>query len=538
MEQPSLSTDEQPRADSPDNSDRPRIKTQLYKTEACQNWLLYGVCGYGVLCKFAHGPCEQRARPRHPKYRTSMCKDFPLGMCAFGNRCNFAHTLDELRTPIPTVPVGVPADSATNRPPAGTYKKPSAATDSRLPAITRVASNLRRNQSMGTLRSPHAAANSALLAAALHPVPPLPAHVPGVHPATGDAATLTMHQTFAHLPSEQLGTASSQHYPGMPKQPLHHLQHEHAARRVSSLSQLPSLRTSSSYSSPATTTAPPNGYYERNFLSAAPAVLSTGLPLPHPTQSLAYYASPLAQMAPVGAASPALSSLSFWGSDDASTLQPLADGDALVAEYLRVQQQQQQLQQHPTPAVPVLSNDAITMQHQRRTLTSSVSMHALPRLQAPAGWEQRQYSPQPGTLSLSSSIPILRSIASSQSSAATLIDSEGWPSNAQLKSFNLELQLAKPPGSRFFPSSSTETVTTMTVATTGAGIQTGVDPFSTYHNGAYYPHNHQQQQLRRQHSTDDWISLRSATREQMAVPHRQLTPSSNPGLLLESSGLY
>ncbi|KAJ1948533.1 hypothetical protein EC988_005137, partial [Linderina pennispora] len=40
---------------------------------------------------------EQRSRLRHPKYKTSLCKDFPLGKCTFGMRCNFAHSLDELR---------------------------------------------------------------------------------------------------------------------------------------------------------------------------------------------------------------------------------------------------------------------------------------------------------------------------------------------------------------------------------------------------------------------------------------------------------
>ncbi|KAI8325053.1 hypothetical protein GQ54DRAFT_244471, partial [Martensiomyces pterosporus] len=72
-------------------------KMQLYKTEPCQNWAMYGTCRYGNLCKFAHGMTEQRSRLRHPKYKTSLCKDFPLGKCTFGVRCNFAHSLDELR---------------------------------------------------------------------------------------------------------------------------------------------------------------------------------------------------------------------------------------------------------------------------------------------------------------------------------------------------------------------------------------------------------------------------------------------------------
>ncbi|KAJ2482375.1 hypothetical protein IWW47_005833 [Coemansia sp. RSA 2052] len=188
--------------------------------------------------------------------------------------------------------------------------------------------------------------------------------------------------------------------------------------------------------------------------------------------------------------------------------------------------------------MPALSNAAISVQHQRRTLTSSVSMHALPRLQPPTGWEQRQHSPQPGMLSLSSSIPMLRSIASSQSSAATLIDSEVWPSNAQFKSFSLELQPAKPHGSRFFPSSSTAAPTMTASATANSDLATGVDPFGIYHNGAYFPHNQQQQQqLRRQHSIDDWVSLRSVAREQAPATYKQQPPPSTPGLSLESSGI-
>ncbi|KAJ1819294.1 hypothetical protein LPJ56_003678, partial [Coemansia sp. RSA 2599] len=63
---------------------------------------------YGHLCKFAHGVCEQRSRLRHPKYKTSLCKDFPLGKCTFGERCNFAHSPSELRANMAAQSVQVP----------------------------------------------------------------------------------------------------------------------------------------------------------------------------------------------------------------------------------------------------------------------------------------------------------------------------------------------------------------------------------------------------------------------------------------------
>ncbi|OMJ23534.1 Zinc finger protein zfs1 [Smittium culicis] len=74
------------------------IKQELFKTEQCKNWILYGTCRYGDACKFAHGFVEQRCRDRHNKYKTSLCKDYPLGKCTFGIRCNFAHSTSELIT--------------------------------------------------------------------------------------------------------------------------------------------------------------------------------------------------------------------------------------------------------------------------------------------------------------------------------------------------------------------------------------------------------------------------------------------------------
>ncbi|KAJ2062651.1 hypothetical protein GGI17_002259 [Coemansia sp. S146] len=526
--EPTPNPDEQQRVDSPDDSDRPRIKTQLYKTEPCQNWSLYGTCGYGRMCKFAHGTCEQRTRPRHPKYRTSMCTDFPLGTCAFGNRCNFAHTPDELRSPIPTVPTAA-AHSVNNRPSVAASKKQSAGVNSsKVPAIARVAGDIRRYQSMGTLRSARPVIKSSALPT--HPVPALPSHelgVSGLHSASIDTGSIAAYQVYAHPPSEHPGITHAQHYPDMAKQPLHYLQHEQVARRVSSLSQLPNLRASSSFSSPAIITAPSNGYFQQSFQAAASS------------QSASYHASPLAQMPPVGAVSPAISLSSCWESDDASALPLHADGNLLATEYLRLQQ----TQHYFAPTLPSSSNSFPNVHPQGHTLTSSLSMQTLPRLQASAGWEQHRHSPQSGNTLLSSSFPALKSISSSQGSAATLIDSELWSSTAQFKSFSNEQQPVKPYESRFFPPPSAGTAATLETADAASLVLTsGADPFGIYHNGAYIPsNNQQQQQLRRQHSTGDWISLRNAAHQQASATHKLLPAPTNFGSLLEPSddrGMY
>ncbi|KAJ1718352.1 hypothetical protein LPJ61_006676, partial [Coemansia biformis] len=71
---------------------------------------------YGNLCKFAHGLCEQRSRLRHPMYKTSLCKDFPLGKCTFGSRCNFAHSIDELRSSLPASPIAAEKHQPQHQP--------------------------------------------------------------------------------------------------------------------------------------------------------------------------------------------------------------------------------------------------------------------------------------------------------------------------------------------------------------------------------------------------------------------------------------
>ena len=49
-------------------------KLGLYKTELCRSWEEKGTCRYGTKCQFAHGEEELRKVPRHPKYKTEICR--------------------------------------------------------------------------------------------------------------------------------------------------------------------------------------------------------------------------------------------------------------------------------------------------------------------------------------------------------------------------------------------------------------------------------------------------------------------------------
>ena len=63
-------------------------KPILFKTELCRSWEEKGSCRYGYIpqtippltcrnkCQFAHSPAELRPVPRHPKYKTQLCKTF------------------------------------------------------------------------------------------------------------------------------------------------------------------------------------------------------------------------------------------------------------------------------------------------------------------------------------------------------------------------------------------------------------------------------------------------------------------------------
>jgi len=72
------------------------FKAELFKTEMCRSWSTFGLCPYGESCRFAHGRCELRVRPRpHWKYKTQLCKKFLAGYCPYGSRCSFVHMPNE-----------------------------------------------------------------------------------------------------------------------------------------------------------------------------------------------------------------------------------------------------------------------------------------------------------------------------------------------------------------------------------------------------------------------------------------------------------
>ncbi|KAJ2080243.1 hypothetical protein H4R24_003218 [Coemansia sp. RSA 988] len=420
------------------NEDKPRIKMQLYKTEPCQNWAIYGVCRYGNLCKFAHGINEQRSRLRHPKYKTSLCKDFPLGKCTFGNRCNFAHTLDELRssppsgaitpqqqsqqilpqqpqqqvlvqTPVKMLPDGRLISSFTPMTTASSQGDDDSSAHSE-------ARSLRRYQSMDTLRAgvPHA---------------PVPAIIESVYHGTSDS----MSPAFAS-----------------PTQPLLHLQQGrgNVARRVSSLSQLPSLRTSA---------VPPASAYLQGI--AGPSAI-----LPYnPT-------SPLVHQSPV-------MSTPSPHEFDPPAAQLLSDTNTLATnEWLHYPPQylQQQQQQHQRPM-------------QRRPLTSSISMQTLPQFKNPVSWDA-QPAAMPNTAASSLGAQHLHTI--SAQSSATLIESDVWTTNTYS---TIQDTTPKPLESRFFP-------------TPVEPHTTNNESLRAFPQSPYVSHR----QLRRQQSTDDWILLRNA----------------------------
>ena len=70
----------------PKSKDHP--KPILFKTELCRSWEEKGSCRYGYLtsfapkvifrnkCQFAHSTVELRPVPRHPKYKTQLCRTF------------------------------------------------------------------------------------------------------------------------------------------------------------------------------------------------------------------------------------------------------------------------------------------------------------------------------------------------------------------------------------------------------------------------------------------------------------------------------
>ncbi|KAJ2356302.1 hypothetical protein H4S01_006727 [Coemansia sp. RSA 2610] len=324
---------------------------------------------------------EQRSRLRHPKYKTSLCKDYPLGKCTFGNRCNFAHSLDELRAALPAgtalgqqqqqlqqqqqIMIQAPVKVLPDGRMMSTFTPVSAESDD--------ARGLRRYQSMGTLRALPGAAVAP-------PAPPIPETMYTAVCDNAPSASDNVPSAFAS-----------------PTQPLLHLHADqgNVARRVASLSQLPTLRSSA--------LAPVGAPYLQG-LGVTNAYVPT---------------SPLVHHSPViSSPSPAEPEL--------ATPQPQPVSDStLVGDWPHYQPQ------HLQPAV------------QKRTLTSSISMQTLPRFNVPVAWDA---PPPVGSLSSSQHLHTI-----SAQSSATLIDSDVWASSAY--SPMLDSPAAKPLESRFFPAS-------------------------------------------------------------------------------------
>jgi len=78
------------------NSQNQKFNVELFKTEICRSWAKFGLCPYGLSCRFAHGRGELRLRPKpHWKYKTEMCTKYLSGYCPYGSRCYFVHKPNE-----------------------------------------------------------------------------------------------------------------------------------------------------------------------------------------------------------------------------------------------------------------------------------------------------------------------------------------------------------------------------------------------------------------------------------------------------------
>ena len=105
----------------------PRDPAQLplvkYKTRLCRHFVASNSCALGDTCSFAHGQSEIRKQDEpvpqtfpgldhvgavHSNYKTQPCRNFELnGMCSYGNLCCFAHGPSDLRRltqPMPAIP--------------------------------------------------------------------------------------------------------------------------------------------------------------------------------------------------------------------------------------------------------------------------------------------------------------------------------------------------------------------------------------------------------------------------------------------------
>ncbi|KAJ1941663.1 hypothetical protein FBU59_003439 [Linderina macrospora] len=390
---------------------------------------------------------EQRSRLRHPKYKTSLCKDFPLGKCTFGMRCNFAHSLDELRMgllasqgagPAPNqavlqTPVTMLADGrmlSTFTPVAQTPDNPSPAAAVAAAAANAavMAGQLRRQTSLNVLTGGHTADSQSIGIAHAAPSSATTPHQQYAHPSPKSFTGMHSHGASGDM-SQSFG---SQRNISQPQQ-LHYLHQErvNVARRVSSLSQLPTFKSPQVHSGASVA--------NQSYMHMMPN---------------AYHASPLSHVPPL--ATPVQSELGNLGD--------LPYG---------------------------MGNSQHYYQQPRRTLTSSISMQSLPRYKMQTNWDQP--IPAASTMGLSS---LLQPSLGNQITSSSLIDQDVWSSSNSGYG-------ADPAGltqeSRFFPSATNLGTSVASTATIGSML--GGDSL-----GIHYPAG----QLRRQQSKEDWTSMRQA----------------------------
>ena len=76
---------------------------QLYKTEPCDSYQMYGECKHGDRCQFYHDKAEKREPPPAPlpsSYKSVRCREYwgSGGMCRYGKKCKFAHETAMVKT--------------------------------------------------------------------------------------------------------------------------------------------------------------------------------------------------------------------------------------------------------------------------------------------------------------------------------------------------------------------------------------------------------------------------------------------------------
>ncbi|KAJ1938566.1 hypothetical protein EC988_007549, partial [Linderina pennispora] len=313
-----------------------------------------------------------------------------------------------------------------------------------------MAGQLRRQTSLSVLTGGQSAEGQAIGLSHAAPTSATTPHQQYAHPSPSSFTGIQMHGTSSDAPQ----SFASQRNISQPQQ-LHYLHQErvNVARRVSSLSQLPTFKSPQLHSGASVAS--------QSYMYMAPN---------------AYHASPLSHVPVGGYGSPALSSpsLSLREFDEQPSVTPVQSELGILGD-----------------APYGIGSPQHYCQQPRRTLTSSISMQSLPRYKMQTNWDQ----PMPAAANASSS-SLLQPTLGSQISGSSLADQDVWGSSGS--TFG-----ADPVGltqeSRFFPSGSS--LGTSTASTTAIGTMFGSDSL-----GIHYPAG----QLRRQQSKEDWSSMRQA----------------------------